>query len=229
MSIKIKFIICILCFFKTALQAQPAVIITTAEQYVNTVKADFKNELIDIKKLIPNIVLDLKYATKNNFTKQKLYKKAHTTYLRHDVAMALLEIQQHLNRQGYGLKIFDAYRPYAVTKLMWNLIPDERYVANPKNGSGHNKGTSIDLTIVKLSNNTELNMGTDFDNFTELAHHSFTSTFDSTIANNRNLLKLTMEKYGFKSLETEWWHYSWVSLEKYDVINISFKILNKLL
>ena len=142
--------------------------------------------------------------------------------------MALLEVQNFLTLQGYTLKIFDAYRPYAVTKLMWNLIKDERYVANPKNGSGHNKGTSVDLTIVKISSNTELDMGTGFDNFTDTAHHSFTSKLNADVIHNRNLLKTTMEQFGFKSLETEWWHYSWKTLEEFDVIDISFAMLKRL-
>ncbi|MCY7292106.1 MAG: M15 family metallopeptidase [Ferruginibacter sp.] len=224
MILKVKFIFLIICFFKINVHAQPTVI-ATPSQYDSSVKASAKNEFINLKKLIPTIILDLKYATKNNFTKQKLYKKANTTYVRLDAAIALLAIQKTLNEQGYGLKVFDAYRPYAVTKLMWNLILDERYVANPKYGSGHNKGISVDLTIVKLSSNTELDMGTDFDNFTELAHHTYTPKFDAAIIFNRTLLKSTMEKFGFKSLETEWWHYAWISVEKYDIVDMSFKQL----
>jgi zinc D-Ala-D-Ala dipeptidase len=227
--IKIRLLICAVFFFKINVEAQPATVITTISQYKNSVTANKKNELINLKKLIPTILFDLKYASKNNFTCKKLYKGASTTYMRYDPAAALLAIQNDLNTQGYSLKIFDAYRPYAVTKLMWTLIHDERYVANPKNGSGHNKGTSVDLTIVKNSTNTELNMGTGFDNFTDSAHHTYTQNFDSSIQKNRNLLKSTMEKYGFKSLETEWWHYSWYSLVGYDVIDIPFKKLKKYL
>ena len=224
MILNVKFIFLIICLFTTHVHGQPMVITTTA-QYEQSVNASTKNKLIDLKKFIPSLLLDLKYATKNNFTKQKLYKKATTTYLRLDAALALLAIQKTLNEQGYGLKIFDAYRPYAVTKLMWDIIHDERYVANPKNGSGHNKGTSVDLTIVKLSSNTELDMGTGFDNFTELAHHTYTPKLDAAVIFNRTLLKSTMEKFGFKSLETEWWHYGWVGSEKFDVIDLSFKKL----
>ena len=227
MNLKVKIIYLFIFFFPIYVVCQPRVI-TSKIQYNSSVKANPANKLLNIKKLIPNIILDLKYSTNNNFTKLKLYNNTKTTYLRYDAAMALLEVQNFLTLQGYTLKIFDAYRPYAVTKLMWNLIKDERYVANPKNGSGHNKGTSVDLTIVKISSNTELDMGTGFDNFTDTAHHSFTSKLNADVIHNRNLLKTTMEQFGFKSLETEWWHYSWKTLEEFDVIDISFKMLKRL-
>lgn len=226
---KIKFLIYGFLFFQTSAKAQNVFTISTKEQYDSSVQANSKNRLVNLKKIIPGVNLNLKYATPNNFTNKKLYKKATTTYMRYDAAMALLEVQKYLNNQGMAIKIFDAYRPYAVTKLMWDLIHDERYVANPKSGSGHNKGTSVDLTIVKMDSDKELDMGTGFDNFTELAHHSHTPNFDSTIKANRNLLKSTMEKFGFKILDTEWWHYSWISVEKYDVIDMNFKQLKNVI
>lgn len=226
---KMKFLIYWFLFFQTSAKAQNVFTISTKEQYDSSVKANSKNRLVNLKKFIPGVNLNLKYATPNNFTNKKLYKKATTTYMRYDAAMALLEIQKYLNNQGMAIKIFDAYRPFAVTKLMWDLIHDERYVANPKSGSGHNKGTSVDLTIVKMDSDKELDMGTGFDNFTELAHHSHTPNFDSTIKANRNLLKSTMEKFGFKILDTEWWHYSWISVEKYDVIDMNFKQLKNVI
>jgi D-alanyl-D-alanine dipeptidase len=105
---------------------------------------------------------------------------------------------------------------------MWELVHDERYVANPANGSGHNRGISVDLTIVDLVSGRELDMGTGFDNFTDSAHHSFAS-LPASVLRNRRLLKATMEKYGFKALETEWWHYSWPNDHRYDVLDIGFK------
>jgi len=183
--------------------------------------------MINLKQIIPDIIFDLKYNTANNFTKRKLYKSATTTYLRKDAAAALLLIHEYLKNMGLGLKIFDAYRPYSVTKLMWAIIHDERYVANPVNGSGHNKGIAVDITLVNLTTAKELNMGTAFDNFTDTAHHTFTKNLSPEIIANRTLLKSTMEKFGFKILETEWWHYSWKSNEIYDVMDINFKILSK--
>jgi D-alanyl-D-alanine dipeptidase len=185
-------------------------------------------ELIEVGKRIKNPNLDLRYATKNNFTKQRMYPAStRKTYLLKPALDALQRALADFEKAGYGIKIFDAYRPYAVTVHFWELIHDERYVANPKNGSGHNKGIAIDLTLVNLSSGEELPMGTGFDNFTDSAHHSFTQ-LSKTILSNRNLLKSTMEKHGFVALESEWWHYSLPNPKQYPVLDISFKELRKL-
>ncbi len=127
--------------------------------------------------------------------------------------MALQKVQKELNQSGWGLKIFDAYRPYSVTVKFWELVKDERYVANPSKGSGHNRGITVDLTIINLKTRLELNMGTGFDNFSDTAHHSFTNLSED-ILQNRILLKTTMEKYGFKAYNEEWWHYSLADANK---------------
>jgi zinc D-Ala-D-Ala dipeptidase len=202
-------------------------IIATYTQYKKSVADNAINEMVDLKKIIPLIVLDLKYASKDNFTNKKLYKNANTTYMRIQPAQALQQVQSYLKPMGYGLKIFDAYRPYVTTKLMWALIQDERYVANPKTGSGHNRGTTVDLTLIDIKTGLEIPMGTGFDNFTDSSHHSFTPFLQADIAANRNLLKATMLKFGFKALETEWWHYGWVSTDVYDVMDLSFKMLSR--
>ncbi|MBK7289847.1 MAG: M15 family metallopeptidase [Chitinophagaceae bacterium] len=124
------------------------------------------------------------------------------------------------------MKIFDAYRPYAVTVKFWELVKDEDYVAHPRNGSGHNRGVAVDLTIINLSNNNELNMGTGFDNFSDTAHHNFTK-LPEDLLKNRTLLKSTMEKYGFRAYEKEWWHYSWPDAAKFEILDIEFKKLMK--
>ncbi len=210
-----------------ALKSQPKVIISTKKEYLNTLDTNKNKQLLNLKSNIPTLILDLRYNTTNNFTKTKLYASAHTTYLRKEPATALLNIQNKLKEKGYGLKIFDAYRPYAATKLMWDLIQDDRYVANPKNGSNHNRGLAIDLTIIELATQKELDMGTGFDNFTDTAHHSFTA-LPATVLVNRTLLKSTMELYGFKSFDTEWWHYSWPNNQDYEVLDLSFKQLKQL-
>jgi zinc D-Ala-D-Ala dipeptidase len=200
--------------------------IGTKSAYDSIVKNNVSNLLVDITKTMPSIQLDLRYNTKNNFTRTKLYKKATTTYLRKDAANALQKVQHQLQKSGLRLKIFDAYRPYAATVLMWDLIKDERYVANPKSGSNHNRGLAIDLTVIDVNGN-ELPMGTGFDNFTDTAHHSFTS-LPAYIMHNRKLLKTTMEQYGFKALETEWWHFSYINSGTTAVYDLSFKLLKKI-
>jgi len=137
-----------------------------------------------------------------------VYKNGTRAFLRLPVARALALVQQELNEKNLSLKIWDAYRPYSVTEKMWELIKDERYVADPKKGSGHNRGIAVDLTIIDRKTGKELDMGTGFDNFTDTAHQTF-KDLPAEILANRSLLKALMEKYGFVALETEWWHFFW--------------------
>jgi D-alanyl-D-alanine dipeptidase len=188
---------------------------------------DSNKQMVDIKKLVPTIVLDLRYATTNNFMHKKLYPTITTTYLRLPAVKALEKVQSELHEMGLGLKIFDAYRPHSVTEEMWEPIKDERYVADPKKGSGHNRGIAVDLTIINLKTNEELPMGTGFDNFSDTAHQTFTA-LPEQILHNRNILKNLMEKNGFKPLETEWWHYFLPNANEYEILDVNFKDLRKL-
>ena len=193
----------------------------------STIMSDNNKQMVDIKKLIPNIILDLRYATTNNFMHRKLYLAVTTTYLRLPAAKALQRVETELNELGLGLKIFDAYRPYSVTEKMWEPIKDDRYVADPKKGSGHNRGIAVDLTLINLKTKEALPMGTGFDNFSDTAHQTFTA-LPEEILQNRNLLKNLMEKYGFKALETEWWHYSIPNTKDFELLDVSFKKMRKL-
>lgn len=181
--------------------------------------------MVDLGHRIPQLKIDLRYATADNFTGRRLYPKSKRTYVRLAVARALELVATELAAAGYGLKVWDAYRPYAATKKMWDLIGDERYVANPAKGSGHNRGLAIDLTLVQ--NGKEADMGTGFDHFSDTAHHSFT-TLPAAVLQRRMLLRSVMEKHGFRALETEWWHYSWPNDRDYDVLDLSFSQLRKL-
>jgi zinc D-Ala-D-Ala dipeptidase len=202
-------------------------VITNTELFRETVIKDSNMKMVDLKKTIPNIVLDLRYATTNNFMKRIMYTEQPSyTFLRLPAAKALFKVQQELNKMGYGLKIFDAYRPYFVTQKFWELVHDDRYVANPAKGSGHNRGIAVDLSIINLTTREELIMPTGFDNFTDSAHHDFISLPEAVLA-NRKLLKSTMEKFGFVSFSTEWWHYSLPEPEKFDVLNLSFRELKQ--
>jgi len=203
-------------------------VIRDTKTYKQMVSADNNQAMVSLTKMIPGIVLDLRYATLNNFTGRRMYKKGLSyTFLRRPAAKALLAVQQELNTQGYGLKIYDAYRPYGVTVDFWNLIHDERYVANPAKASGHNRGIATDLTIIDLKTGKELDMGTGFDNFTDSAHHSFTQ-LPAAILANRQLLKSVMEKQGFHLFETEWWHYFWGPAEGFEAMDLDFSALKKL-
>ncbi len=191
-----------------------------------TVKINSNKQMINLKKAIPTLQLDLKYAGKNNFMNQILYKNVTITFLRKPAVDSLKKVQIELASLGYGLIIFDAYRPYSITEKMWEPVQDDRYAANPKTGSGHNRGTSVDLSIINLKTRLPLNMGTDFDNFTDSAHHNFTK-LPKEVLQNRILLKTLMEKYGFNALETEWWHYSFKDAKNYELLDLSFKQLSR--
>lgn len=199
-------------------------VIQDIQQLQKTVDQDPSKAMTDLKKLHPKLLLDLRYAGSNNFMHQSLYPAITTTYLRKAAADSLAAVQKELSKTGLGLKIFDAYRPYSVTEKLWEPVKDDRYAADPKKGSGHNRGTAVDLTLIYLKNKKELSMGTGFDNFSDTAHHSFIN-LPETVLLNRLLLKTAMEKHGFKALDTEWWHYYLSDSTKFELLDIDFNKL----
>lgn len=148
---------------------------------------------------------DLRYATTNNFLKAKVYNCAEC-YTRVKTAKALIAANKEFLAKGYRIKFFDCYRPNSVQYKMWELVPNPQYVANPVKGSIHNKGGAVDITL-EDSNGEELDMGTDFDFFGKRAYHD-NLDLPKEVLTNRKLLKNTMEKHGFWSIRTEWWHYN---------------------
>ncbi|MBK8554682.1 MAG: D-alanyl-D-alanine dipeptidase [Lewinellaceae bacterium] len=152
------------------------------------------------------IVLDIRYATTNNFTKTQIYD-CPDCMLRPEAAAALLQAQQQLGAKGLGLKLFDCYRPSPYQQRLWDKVPDPNYVAPPAKGSMHSRGAAIDLTIVDASGK-ELDMGTGYDFFGQAAHTDYTQ-LPEQVLKNRALLHQTMESVGFKGIRTEWWHFSY--------------------
>ncbi|WP_298476983.1 M15 family metallopeptidase [uncultured Maribacter sp.] len=163
---------------------------------------------------------DLRYATENNFLKAKVYDCAEC-YTRVKTAKALLKANKAFIEKGYKIKFFDCYRPNSVQYKMWEIVPNPQYVANPVKGSIHNKGGAVDITLVTLDGE-ELDMGTDFDFFGRKAYHDNTDLPD-TVLNNRKLLKQTMEKFGFWSIRTEWWHYNLSAASNDKVANFKWE------
>ncbi len=185
------------------------------------------NKMVDLRKAIPGIKLDLKYATDQNFMHQKLYPPVHTTFLRNPAVDNLKKAVHELGNQNLGIKIFDAYRPYSVTEEMWEKVKDSRYAADPSKGSAHNRGAAVDLTLIDLKTGKELPMGTGFDNFSDTAHPDFTN-LPVEILQNRKTLKNVMEKFGFKQLSTEWWHFYLPNSSSFQLLDISFSALEKM-
>ncbi len=201
--------------------AQPA--LQSLQEYRASVAQNDDNQLVKIDKKHQGIQLDLVYAGARNFVKKAVYPKGLSyTFLRKPAYEALLGIVDELHKQNLGITIFDAYRPYHVTRVLWSIVPDERYAANPKKGSYHNRGLAIDLSLFDLKTGKVLNMGTGFDNFSDTAHHHFTA-LPEEVLHNRTLLKKVMEKYGFAALESEWWHYTFKTDTVYSILNIPFR------
>jgi len=200
-------------------------VIKKFSEYKQSVKADSLKKMVELRTIMPIIHYDLRYATLNNFVHEQMYKDGDVTFLRLPVARAIAKVERELNEEGLALKIWDAYRPHHVTVRMWNLIKDDRYVADPKKGSGHNRGIAVDLTLINKASGAELDMGTGFDNFSDTAHQKF-ANLPSVVLQNRQLLKTTMEKYGFTPLETEWWHFSW-NHSDFEVLDIEPKKFKK--
>jgi len=213
------------CLKSQAQQNNPfgLLIISDMQAYKATVLADKNKELIEIKKIIPNIKLDIRYASKNNFAKKAVYKQA-KAFARLPVVEALSNVQKELNKSGLGLKIFDGYRPYSVTVKFFDIASDKSFVANPKDGSRHNRGCAIDLTLINLRTGKELKMPTPYDSFAPEAASDF-NELPPPIIQNRKLLRSTMEKNGFRVLNNEWWHFDFNGWKSFEIMDIPFENL----
>lgn len=199
------------------------IIINEQAAYKNSVELDKNKELIEIVKRIPDIKLDIRYAGKNNFAKQAVYKQARA-FARLPVVEGLKKVQNDLKKYGYGLKIFDGYRPYSVTVKFFAIASDKSFVANPKDGSRHNRGCAIDLTLIDLKTGKELDMPTPYDSFAAEAASDF-KDLPANIIRNRELLRSTMEKHGFRILNNEWWHFDFIGWKNYELMDIPFEEL----
>ena len=162
-------------------------------------------DLIELAALIPDAVLDLRYATTGNFLEQKLYDRADAR-LRRPAAEKLARAAESLRGRGLRLVIYDAYRPLSAQRRMWALKPDRRYVADPARGSQHNRGAAVDVGLADAQGRP-LAMPSEFDEFGPRAAHSYAGG-DAAARANRDALRRTMEAAGFSALEEEWWHYA---------------------
>lgn len=197
----------------------------TYPEYKESIKADPQKELIDLEKFVPGLVMDIRYATTNNFTHEKIYNMA-KAYARRPVAEALKKVQEALRPQGLGIKMFDAYRPYKATIKFYEVYRDTTYVASPYRGSRHNRGCALDLTVIDLKTGEELKMPTEYDSFKKEAWPS-TPVSDPLIRSNRQLLIDIMQKYGFRVNGSEWWHYDFKGWKNFEVMDIDFEELEK--
>jgi len=169
---------------------------------------------VALKKIDSTFYYNLKYATSDNFLKEKVYNCA-DCFVRYKTAKKLVIANDSFKKIGFRIKFFDCYRPLTIQKKMWKIYPDKRYVANPTKGSNHNRGSAIDITLVDNLGN-ELDMGTAFDFFGRKAHHAYLN-LPKQVLENRKLLKSVMEANGFWSITSEWWHYNLEKSYQYKV------------
>lgn len=193
------------------------------DAYQNAVRANANKQLVNLQTEIPTIYLDIRYATRNNFTGEQIYRLPRA-YVRKPVAEALLKIQDELRLKGLSLKIYDAYRPYKATVKFYEVYRDTTYVASPYRGSRHNRGCAVDLTIADAKTGREVKMPTEFDSFKKEAWPS-TPVTDPEARANRKLLIDMMQKYGFKVNASEWWHFDFVGWQQYEILDVDFEEL----
>ncbi len=193
--------------------------------YNQLVKQNPDNKLVKIESYVPDVVLDIRYATANNFTGIKIYNKP-MAFTRLPVAMALKKVQLALKKNGLGLKIYDAYRPYSATVKFYEVYHDTTYVASPYTGSRHNRGAAVDVSIVNLKTGKELEMPTPFDDFTEKAHPDY-QNLSKVAIQNRQILMDVMQDNGFTVYPSEWWHYDFKGWEKFDIMDLPFEKIEK--
>ena len=190
-------------------------------------KGNFRNsDLVELVKLDSTLRLDIRYATNNNLVGRPVYTEARA-FLQRPAAEALIKVSEALKPLGYGLLIFDGYRPWSVTKLFWDITSDENkiFVANPKDGSRHNRGCAIDLSLYDLNSGKEIQMTGEYDEMTERSFPNFEGgTIEQRKA--RDLLINQMERNGFKVYEYEWWHFDFQGWEAYRIQNIQFSEIN---
>ena len=197
----------------------------TIKAYKEEVQMNPQMRMVDLEKVIHGIKLDIRYATKNNFTKEVIYAEP-KAFLRKPVAKALRRVQDSLAFYKIGLKIYDAYRPYAATLRFYEVYPDTNFVANPRKGSRHNRGCAVDLTLTELATGNDLPMPTQFDDFSPKANPEYMALPDNVIA-NRKLLFDIMAHFGFKPISTEWWHFDYLGWADYKLMDLSFKELEE--
>jgi len=185
-----------------------------------------RSELVELIKLDPTIKLDIRYATTRNFTGKALYPEARA-FLQRPAAEALISAHQWLKGPGYGLVIYDAYRPWSVTKRLWELTPPEKraYVAKPATGSAHNRGCAVDAGLFELATGDEIEMPSAYD---EMSERSFVSYKGGTDRQRvmRDLLRKAMEREGrFFVFSKEWWHYTFKGYREFAVQDVPFSAI----
>jgi D-alanyl-D-alanine dipeptidase len=186
-----------------------------------------KPELVELVTLDPTIKLDIRYASTNDFLGTPVYTQARA-FLQKPAAEALVRAHHALKEKGYGLIIHDGYRPWYVTEIFWTATPDDKkiFVANPAEGSKHNRGCAVDLSLYDLTTGKEVQMPSGYDEMTPRAYADYPGGTAEQRA-LRSVLRQAMEQQGFAVIPTEWWHFDYKDWKLYPIQNIKFEDLGR--
>jgi len=182
-------------------------------------------DLVELVRVEPSIRLDVRYATANNFVGRPVYRQPRV-FLQRPAAEAVARAHRALASKGYGLLVFDGYRPWSVTRLFWQVTPPhlKEFVADPRKGSRHNRGCAVDLTLFDLATGRELEMPTAYDDFTEKAAQDYAGATPAQSA-HRRILRDAMLAEGFLIYPSEWWHFDYAAWQEYPILDAPFEDL----
>ena len=184
-------------------------------------------DLVEVATLDPTIHLDVRYATARNFVGRPVYKEARA-FLQRPAAEALLRAHRALAAKGFGIVVFDGYRPWSVTKLFWEVTPEDKreFVADPRKGSRHNRGCAVDLSLYDLVTGREVEMPSGYDEMTERAYPDYEGG-PPEARERRERLRAAMEAEGFSVYPSEWWHFDYKDWALYPVLDVPFSALGR--
>lgn len=174
-------------------------------------------DLVDVTRLVPDAVLDIRYATPDNFLGRKLYPVARCL-LHRRVAERLARAAAHLREQGYRVRLLDCYRPLSVQRELWRAEPRRGFVADPRTGSHHNRGAAVDLSLLDLAGR-EVEMPTPYDTFDRRARADAVAGISRAAIRNRTALRKAMEEAGFRVNRAEWWHFDSIDARVYPLLD----------
>jgi D-alanyl-D-alanine dipeptidase len=211
--INVRHVVFLLCPLLAACASRPPA----------TPEATRAPELVELSKLDSSLALDVRYASANNFMQRPMYAQARA-FLQRPAAQALVRVNARLRADGYGLLIYDGYRPWRVTKAFWDQVPDhlKRFVADPAKGSKHNRGCAVDLSLIDLATGAPVAMPSDYDEMTERAYPDYTGGTPAQRA-ARDRLRASMEAEGFSVYTYEWWHFDYKDWPLYPILDVPFE------
>lgn len=203
-------------------------VVKGTEVYEKIIRQNPNNAMLDMRKILPSARFDVTYAGTNNFLKRQIYPTA-DLFMRAPAARALVKVSKILRKKGYGLLLFDGYRPYSITELFYEEIKDTTFVADPRKGSKHNRGMAIDLTMTDLKTGQPVLMPSGYDEAGQRAYHNYNGG-DPVALQNRAILRDAMLKAGFRIFIYEWWHYDfkgWEACKTYDIWHDEIRKVNE--